>query len=125
MKLFTLIFFPFVIFSSLAFGDCYQLYRMEIEKLNRNLAAVGKNPVARDIENRRNNLRLVVDTLEDVIGANLRGSATMHFSKISGINPRSLHNILRRSNKRDELCRNGTLLGANEISDLIRSGKLF
>ncbi|MFI5390063.1 MAG: hypothetical protein ACHQYQ_01785 [Bacteriovoracales bacterium] len=121
MKLFTIIFF----LSSLAFGDCYQLYRMEIEKLNRNLAAVGKNPVAKDIEFRRNNLRLVVDTLEDVIGNNMRGSATMTFSKMSGINPRSLHNILRRTNKRNELCRNGTLLDANEINNLIRSGKLF
>jgi len=124
MRILSIFIIQFLFFNSLAFGFCQDLYKQEINKLNDGLRALGNNPAAGQVLRRKNSLTIISDVLFDISQNNIKGPATQKYSQMTGVNPRSIHNILRRANKRDDLCTRGVLLDSSEIEDLIKNGKL-
>ncbi len=112
-----------MVFSSLAFGECQNLYRMEIDNLNKGLMNV-QGSMRDTILKRKNALVITLNVLID-ISRNQKGPATKRFSELSGINPNTIHSILRRANKRNSLCQNGVLLDAYEITNYIKKGYML
>jgi hypothetical protein len=125
MRILSTFIIHFLFLNSLAFGFCQDLYRQEINNLNDGLKAIGNNPAASQVMGRKNSLEIISDVLFDISQNNIRGAATQKYSQMIGVNPKTLHNILRRANKRDELCKQGVLLDSKEVEFLIKKGKLF
>lgn len=124
MRILSIFIIQFLFFNSLAFGFCQDLYKQEINKLNDGLRALGNNPAAGQVIRRRDSLAIIRDVLADIDQNNIKGPASLKYSQMTGINPRSIHNLLRRANKRDDLCTRGVLLDSSEVEELIKNGKL-
>ena len=112
-------------FNSLAFGFCQEQYDKEIFKLREGLKTMGTSPAKTQVFKRMSSLKAVRDVLDDIDRNNALGPATRSFSQVADVNPRTLQNIIRRANKRNDLCSNGVLLDQTEITELIKSGKLL
>jgi hypothetical protein len=125
MRILSYFIIQFLFLNSLAFGFCQDLYKQEIIKLNEGLKAIGNNPAAGQVIRRKDSLAIINDVLFDISRNNVRGAATQKYSQMTSINPKTIHNILRRANKRNELCVRGVLLDASEVEDLIKKGKLL
>lgn len=124
MKFLLALTIQFLILNPLAFSSCDQLYRFEVTKLTEGLKTIGNNPAAIQVAKRRDSLALVGGILTDITQDNLNGAATQRFSREAQVNPRTLQRIIKRANKRDQLCEKGILLDSYEITNLIRSGKM-
>ena len=121
-----------ILLSQLAFAQkktCRNLYQQkinyhesELNKLRRNDKGRSQKAIYHQLQ--RKSLIKVYQLLLETKGHMVQGTKTTELSKRVKINPRTVQNILRRSNQRGFLCEKNNLLDFDEIALAIKNRRL-